>query len=107
MQPMIKNTLEIYKGDPAHVEIFISVRQPEGNYHYIPEEDDEIKLRIYKGDTTIKEVTADITNTENAYFHITTSDIAAGEYLYDITLKVHADNEIYHIITAEKIIIRR
>lgn len=107
MEPMVKNVLEITKGDPAHVEVFIIVKQPEGNYHYIPEEADEIKLKIYNDDETISTVTATYTDDEKAYFDIDTTDITAGEYLYDVTIEIDEDEEIYHIVKAEKIIIRR
>lgn len=107
MKPMSKNVLEVYRGDTAHIEIYITDLQPEGHYHYIPEAEDEIKLTIYRERTMLAEFTADVTNTSNAYFHIDTKDICPGEYLYDVTIKIAEDDEIYHIVKAEKIIIRR
>ena len=106
MGNMSKNVTELYQGDMAHIEMYITALQPEGNYHYIPEAEDEIKLRIYNGELTICEFDADTTNTEFVYFHIDSDDIPPGEYIYDATLKT-SDGEIYHIIKEEKLIVRR
>ncbi len=105
MTPLLKNKLEIIQGDSTHVEIVIIDNQPEGNYIYIPETEDEIKVLIYNEEETVAELTADISDPEYVFVNIDASGIPEGKYLYDVILRT--GSETYHAAKAQEITIRR
>lgn len=107
MDILKKNQLKINSGDTCHVEVVIIDHQPEGNYVYIPEPDDTITMFVYTDEASdpIKEIEAESAD-DYVYFDIDTTDIEAGEYLYDVEIKIAETGAHHHISVGEKLIIK-
>lgn len=107
MDILSKQKLELQSGDTCHVEVVIIDSQPEGNYVYIPEPDDKITMVVYTDDAEepVMEIEA-ASDDDLVYFDIDTSEIALGEYKYDVIIRIAASEAVHHVSVGEKIIIK-